>query len=124
MDIERFREHCLSIKEATESFPFIDPNVLVFKVAGKMFCMLQLNPKDGIHKADLKCNADYTLELREKYRGITPGHVPSTLLWHRVILESDVPDSLIESLIQHSVDEVIKTLPKKAREAYDSSPSQ
>lgn len=118
MNIEDFRNYCLAVKGATESIPFIDRNVLVFKVMNKMFCMVLLEPKDGIFKADLKCNPEYTQELREKYHGVTPGHVKTTLLWHRVILDSDVPDKLILELIQHSVDEVIKKLPKAKREEY------
>lgn len=118
MNIEEFREHCLSIKGTTESTPFIDQSVLVFKVMGKMYCMFSLEPKDGIFRVDMKCDPDYTLELREKYEGIGSGHVPSTLLWHRIVLESDVPDKLIAELIQHSVDEVIKKLPKARQAEY------
>ena len=118
MNIETFREHCLSIKGATESTPFLGNNILVFKVMDKMFAMLPLEPKDGIYWADLKCDPIYTQELRDTYRGITPGHVKTTLLWQRVILESDVPDKLIVELIRHSVDEVIKKLPKKKQAEY------
>jgi len=119
MNIEDFREFCLKVKGATESTPFIDHNVLVFKVMDKMFCMISLEPKDGVFKADLKCDPELTLELREKYSGITAGHVPSALSWHRIVLESDVPDKLIIELIHHSVSEVIKKLPKAKREAYE-----
>lgn len=118
MNIESFREHCLAIKGATESMPFIDPNVVVFKVMDKMFAMLSLTPKDGIFKADMKCDPELTLEFREKYAGIGSGHVPSTLLWHRITLESDVPDKLIVELIEHAVAEVIKKLPKKKQAEY------
>ena len=81
---------------------------------------MHLEPKDGIIKADLKCNPDYTLELRDKYTGINPSHVPTTLLWHRVTLESDVPDKLIIELIHHSVKEVISKLPKKKQAEYNT----
>lgn len=118
MHIEAFRDHCMTVKGATESTPFIDPDVVVFKVMDKMFAMLALTPEDGSHKADLKCNPEYTLELRERYEGIGPGHVKSTLLWHRIVLESDVPDKLILELIHHSVEEVIKKLPKKKQYEY------
>jgi predicted DNA-binding protein (MmcQ/YjbR family) len=38
MDIETYRNFCISKKAVMESFPFPGlPNVLVFKVAGKMF---------------------------------------------------------------------------------------
>lgn len=118
MDIETFRKHCMDIKGATESTPFLGHNVLVFKVMDKMFCMLPLEPKDGVYRADLKCDPEYTVELREQYWGITPGHVKTTLLWHRVTLISDVPDKLIFQLIHHSVQEVIKGLPKKKQAEY------
>ncbi|MDR1678643.1 MAG: MmcQ/YjbR family DNA-binding protein [Prevotellaceae bacterium] len=117
MNIEEFREYCLSIKGADESLPFLHHNVLVFKVMGKMFAYIPLAPKDGIFKADLKCDPDRSMELRKKYHGITETDF-KTLLWNLVTLESDVPDSLIIELIRHSADEVIKKLPKRKQEEY------
>lgn len=119
MNIEEFREHCLRVKGAEESTPFWGHNVLVFKVMGKMFCMVALEPKDGVFRADLKCDPARSEELRERYDGITPGHVPTTMLWNRITLESDVPDSLIIELIGHSVDEVIRNLPRAKRREYE-----
>ncbi len=98
MNIEEFREYCLSVKGATESLPFLHHNILVFKVMGKMFAYIPLEPKDSIFKADLKCNPEKSLELREKYSGITHTDF-KTLLWNLVTLESDVPDDLIKELI-------------------------
>lgn len=117
MNIEEFRVYCLSIKGSSESLPFLGHNVLVFKVMDKMFAYIPLDPKDGIFKADLKCNPEKSVELREKYGGITETDF-KTPLWNLVTLESDVPDNLIKELIQHSVDEVIKKLPKRKREEY------
>ena len=38
MNIESYRNYCIGKKEVTEEFPFKNlPNVLVFKIAGKMF---------------------------------------------------------------------------------------
>ena len=118
MNIEEFREYCLSIKGSTESLPFLKHNVLVFKVMGKMFAYIPLEPKDGVFRADLKCHPDRSVELRERYDGITKTDF-KTLLWNLVTLESDVPDELIRELIRHSVEEVIKKLPKKKREEYN-----
>jgi len=84
---------------------------------GKMFAYIPLEPKDGVFKVDLKCNTDKSVELREKYNGITKTDF-KTLLWNLVTLESDVPDELIKELIKHSVEEVIKKLPKKKQEEY------
>lgn len=121
MNIEDFREHCLAVKGAGESLPFIDRSILVFKVMEKMFCMVSLEPKDGVFRADLKCDPERSVELRERYSGVVPGHVKSAMMWNRVLLDSDVPDELIVELIHHSVDEVLKALPKAKREEYLNS---
>ncbi len=117
MNIEEFREYCLSIKECTESLPFLGHNVLVFKVMEKMFTYISLEPKDSVFKANLKCNSQRSIELREKYDGITETDF-KTPLWNLITLDSDVPDDLIKELIMHSVDEVVKKLPKRRREEY------
>ena len=63
MDIESIREYCLQKPLATEEFPF-DETTLVFKVAGKMFACLPLERSDIL---TLKCDADYAVELRDRY---------------------------------------------------------
>lgn len=120
MNIEEFRGHCMSVKGASESLPFIDPNVLVFKVMDKMFAWIHLAPKDGVFRASLKCDPARSVELREKYRGVA-GTQFKTLMWNDVVLESDVPDELIEELVRHSADQVIRGLTKKKREEYEMS---
>ncbi len=117
MNIEDCRNYCLSIKGADESLPFLNHDVLVLKVMGKVFAYIPLEPKDGMFKIYLKCNPDRTVELRERYDGINPDHF-KTLLWSWITLESDVPDGLIKELILHSVNEVISKLPKKKQEEY------
>ncbi|MDR2037210.1 MAG: MmcQ/YjbR family DNA-binding protein [Bacteroidales bacterium] len=116
MNIEELREYCLSVKGASESFPF-DDTILVFKIMGKMFAYISITPKDSF-KVNLKCDADRSVELRERYEGVERGHYANTLLWNAVGLESDVSDILIKELIDHSVSEVIRKLPKKLREEY------
>ena len=117
MNIEELREYCISVKGATESFPF-DEVTLVFKVMDKMFAYTGLAPKDGQFIVDLKCNPEKSSELREKYEGIKHGTHTHGLLWNSVYLASDVPDTLIKELIEHSVEEVISKLPKKKQEEY------
>ena len=57
MNIEDYREYCLSVKGATECMPF-DKHTLVFKVMDKMFSFATLRPKNGRFWADMKCNPD------------------------------------------------------------------
>jgi len=69
MDLAQFREYCLSKPDATESTP-LGSDVLVFKVGGKMFALTSL---DEIPiRANLKCDPDLALELRDRYEQITP----------------------------------------------------
>lgn len=107
----------MAVKGASESFPF-DETTLVFKVMDKMFAYIGLAPKDRALKVNLKCDADRAVELRERYQGITRGIHTASLLWNAVELESDVPDSLTRELVDHSVEEVIKKLPKKKQQEY------
>ncbi|MBB4037009.1 putative DNA-binding protein (MmcQ/YjbR family) [Dysgonomonas hofstadii] len=118
MNIEIFRDYCLSIKGTTESFPFLDKNVLVFKVMDKMFAYIHIAPKDGQFRASMKCNPERSEELREKYAGIIHGDHTRTGKWNAVYLESDVPDKLIVELVNHSVTEVINRLSKKKQLEY------
>ena len=117
MNVEELREYCLSIKGATEGFPF-NQNILVFKVMDKMFAYLSLNPKDEQFRVSMKCNPERSADLREMYNGIIRGDHTNSLLWNAVYLASDVPDVLIIELVQHSVDEVIKKLPKVKQAEY------
>lgn len=117
MNLEELREYCLSVKRASESFPF-DDSILVFKVMEKMFAFLSIEPKDGIFRVSLKCDPEKSIDLREHYEGIGQGFYTSSPMWISVAIESDVDDKLIKKLISHSVDEVIKKLSKKKQEEY------
>jgi predicted DNA-binding protein (MmcQ/YjbR family) len=120
MNIEQLRDYCLSIKGASESTPFSE-DVLVYKVMNKMFAFFLLNPKDGEHFVVLKCDPEKTIELRDKYKGVTKGYYTgNNLLWNSVYIQKDVPDALIKELIDHSVEEVVKKLSKKKQQEYYS----
>lgn len=120
MNIEQLREYCLQVKGVAECFPF-DETTLVFKVMDKMFAYIGLEPKDGDFFVNLKCDPERAVELREQYEGVRPGYHASKLMWNSVYLHSDVSDKLLKELIDHSVEEVIKKLPKKQQEIYKNS---
>ncbi len=113
MNIEEFRDYCLSKKGVTESFPF-DEQTLVFKVMGKMFALSGLEHQPA--KANLKCDPERSIELREEYDGlITPGYHMSKLHWNTVELEMNIPHQLIIELIDHSYNLVVSKLTKKLK---------
>lgn len=119
MNIEEVREACVSIKGATESFPFGD-DTLVYKVMDKMFAYMGLESRDGEFWLNVKCDPEKAIELRERYNGVRPGYHSNKKYWNTIVIESDVSDVLIKELIQHSVDEVIKKLPKVKQAEYNN----
>lgn len=117
MNIEELREYCLSIGGAEECFPF-DDTVLVFKVENKMFAYISIIPEDDGFRVNLKCDPDLAIELREKYESVIPGYHANKKYWNTVYLDGDMENEEIKSWVDHSVEEVLKKLPKKQREAY------
>ena len=110
MDIESIRQYCLQKRFVTEEFPF-DDVTLVFKVVGKMFACLPLNKPDMLV---LKCDAEYAIELRDRYSAIEPAWHFNKKYWNQHLV-SALDDELICSLIDHSYDEVVKKFSRKQR---------
>jgi len=118
MDIERIREHCIKKKAVTEEFPF-DADTLVFKVLGKMFVIAPLDRwEKGEATVTLKCDPEYTIELREQYESIHAGPYVSNKHWNSVdIHKGELSPKFVKELIDHSYDMVVKGLPKKLRDS-------
>lgn len=111
MNIEEFRDYCLSKKGVEETFPFGE-ETLVFKVMCKMFALTGLETHPAA--ANLKCDPERAIELREEYDGlIRPGYHMSKIHWNTVELERNIPHELLLELIDHSYDLVVKSLTKK-----------
>jgi predicted DNA-binding protein (MmcQ/YjbR family) len=109
MNLEDFREYCLTKPHATEETPF-GPDVLVFKVGGKMFALAALDELPTT--VNLKCEPDLALDLRDRYEQIRPGYHMNKKHWNTVEIETGIPDAELRKMIDHSYDLVIKALPK------------
>jgi predicted DNA-binding protein (MmcQ/YjbR family) len=112
MTIDSFRDYCLSKKSVTEEMPF-GPEVLVLKVAGKMFALAAI---DNFSTISLKVDPEHGEELREQYSSIAPAFHMNKKHWIQVNMNGDVPDKLARQLIDDSYALVVKGLPKKVRE--------
>ena len=108
MDGVDFREYCLTKPNSTEATPFGE-TVLVFKVAGKMFALLSLDEVPAT--ANLKCDPDLALDLRDRYEQVRPGYHMNKKHWNTVEIE-DLPDVELRKMIDHSYDLVAQSLPK------------
>jgi predicted DNA-binding protein (MmcQ/YjbR family) len=99
MNIEMIREYCLGKPDVTESFPFND-TALVFKVAGKMFALLDLS--ENSRGLTVKCDPALAIELREQYPGVTPAWHFNKKMWNSILTDGSVPDNLLYSWIDNS----------------------
>ena len=115
MNIEELREYCLSIKNATEDMPFGD-DLLVFRVLEKWFAVV---PLDDIElKINVKCDPSKAIDLREQYNCVEAAWHFNKKYWNSIILNHDMNDETVKYWIKHSVEEVVKKLPKNIQTAY------
>lgn len=108
MNIESFRNYCLSKKGVTEEFPF-GPDTLVFKAMGKMFALTNVELFESIN---LKCNPENAVQLREEYPAVLPGYHMNKKHWNTVLMNKGLGDRTIKGWIDDSYDLVVASLNK------------
>jgi predicted DNA-binding protein (MmcQ/YjbR family) len=113
MNIEEYRQYCLAKKGVTESIPFPKlPDVLVFKVKGKMFTATDIN---AFTSFSIKCNPDTIEELRSEYQALQEPSYFSKKHWSRVVLDGTIANELLFKWLDISYDLVVANLTKKRR---------
>ena len=110
---DEIKEKLLSYKKASLDFPF-DDITAVFKIMDKMFALVSMetNPL----RMNLKCDPDEAQALRSFYKAIVPGFHMNKRHWNSIILDGSLPIELIDEMIDHSYELVIKGLKKVDRE--------
>lgn len=111
MNIEELRDFCLSLPLVEEKFPF-DQTTLVFYIAGKIFCLANI---EEFYRVNVKCDPEDALQLRATYRAVLPGYHMNKKHWNTIQINEDAKDSLIYQWIKDSYNLVILTLPKSKR---------
>lgn len=119
MNIEELREYCLSLKGATEYMPFEKEQYLIFRVLDKWFAVIPL--LDTELNISVKCDPAKAIELREKYQSVEPAWHFNKKFWNSITLNGDMDDETVKFWISHSVEEVVKKLPKKIQSDYRES---
>ena len=110
MTIDFIRDYCLAKQGVEESLPF-GPDVLVFKVNGKIFLLLQL--QSSPIQFNVKCNPDKAVELREQYDCVLPGYHMNKKHWNTIVLTNEVTKSLLCEWIDDSYMLIAKRQIKK-----------
>ncbi len=119
MNLEVFRNHCLSHIGVTEDCAFGDETVL-FRICNKIFACVDLNRP---HLAVAKCDPDLSIDLRDRHSGIRPAWHWNKRHWIDIYFDEDVPDDVILSLIDKAYWLVRTSLPKKTLYNFPDLPS-
>ena len=115
MNIEEFRDHCLSLPGVTEATPFEKFSrgkftILVFYVSGHMFCYFNI---DDFRFITIKCDPEQMAELKERYQAIGEPFNGDKRYWISVDVNNDVDDDTLRMLVRQSYELVKNKHSKK-----------
>lgn len=111
MNIEDIRNYCITKDFVSESFPFGD-DTLVFKVAGKMFLVANLN---GPLRISIKASPEEVFERLEKYSETMEAYHFNKIHWISVQMDEVTDFSRVRSWIDRSYMLVLEGVPKKIK---------
>lgn len=118
MNIEDLRDYCLSLPGAQENMPWSEREydmLVTFTVGGKWFCLLDMEAK----RMNVKCEPERVTEMQSRYEGAMPAWHMNKVHWLGVLLDSDVPDSVIKSLLSAGYKLIVRRLPKSVRQTLE-----
>jgi len=116
VNIEAFRNYCLSKKGVTEEFPFGE-ETLVYKVMGKMFALTGV---ENFTSINLKVDPENAVEQRDAYPAVQPGYHMNKKHWNTVLIDGSLPDKLIRQWIDDSYQLVVAKLTKSDKITLES----
>lgn len=121
MTLDSFLDYCMAKPGVTQEYPF-NGDCAWLKVAGKMFALVNVSEmKMGIEEvpsfyfANLKCDPEKAIELREEFEAIEPGWHMSKKHWNTIYFDRGIKDSMIRELIDHAYELVYNKLPEKVK---------
>ena len=113
-EIEWVRKYCLAMAGATEQMQWGDD--LVFKVGGKMFAVMPLEPGGRAHPEwpwlSLKCVPEEFAEMTER-PGVRPAAYLARAKWISLESEEALEREEVERLLRKSYELVVEKLPRK-----------
>ncbi|MDE5987261.1 MAG: MmcQ/YjbR family DNA-binding protein [Prevotella sp.] len=116
MNIEEFRDYCLTMEGVTEKTPFGKfarryDSILVFYILNHMFCFVDM---DDFTYVIVKSTPDKVEEIRMNHSSVSNPINQSLRHWIQLNLNGDVSDREIYSLVKRSYD-IVKTKYTKRR---------
>lgn len=118
MNIEDFREFCLSLPDSCEKMPFqafrAAQSILAFYVRGKIFCFFDIDKFDA---CTLKCNPDLIDELKARYNAVDAPYNMSPRYWISIRFNDDMSDMEIKRNVLKSYKLIERQTSKKKNES-------
>jgi len=133
MNVEEFREYCLSLPEVTEATPFerfskgkffaersgkAERTILgrpvltvVFYVNSHMFCYFNV---DDFSNITIKCELSEIAELKEHYQAVSEAFNGDKRYWISVQPNMDIHDEELKELVRKSY-EIVKAVYKREK---------
>jgi predicted DNA-binding protein (MmcQ/YjbR family) len=112
MEFGELRDHCLSKPGATEGFPFGE-SALVFKVAGKMFALIDV--ESAPLRISLKCDPEEAERLRTRHSAVGPGYHLNKAHWNTVEVDGSVRPEVLRGWVDDSYALVVARLTRAER---------
>ncbi len=118
MNIEEFREYCLSMDGVTEKTPFGKfarryESLLVFYVLDHMFCMVDM---EDFTSVSYRSTDEEIARITERYSAVTTPVNKAMKFWLRVNLNEDMPDSEIYSCVRRAYEIIREKYSKKHKD--------
>lgn len=117
MDIDWIRERCLALAHTTEKIQWED--ALVFKVGGKMYAVVSLEPGDTW--LSFKCSDENFADLTGR-PGVIPAPYMARAQWVALETETALPRTEIQRLLGEAHALIFAKLPKKTQSQLTASP--
>lgn len=118
MNFDLIRAFCLSLPHATEDVQW--ESELLFRVGGKMFAIVPLEPGDIMGRVAFKCTPERCAELLE-IEGVERAPYLGRYHWVRLERFDLLRDAELRDLLQASYELVWAKLSKKARQELGAS---
>lgn len=106
VNIEEFREYCLSLEGVTEKMPFGKfarrfDSILVFYIHGHMFCFVDI---DDFTSVTVKSTPEEIEGIRMNHSSVDNPLNMSAKHWIKLYLGGDIPDHEIRALVKRAYD--------------------
>ncbi|MFH1853086.1 MAG: MmcQ/YjbR family DNA-binding protein [Candidatus Neomarinimicrobiota bacterium] len=117
-ELSALQDYLLSKPATSHDQPF-GPDVLVFRVGGKIYALVAWEKRPL--EVSLKCDPDNALFLRSLYPTVRPGYHLNKKHWNTITLDGGIPAGEIRKMIDESYDLIFSSLHRVDRERITGS---